>query len=1011
MAAVTSAVLTPADGVYAIGRTLSFTVTFDEDVTVTGTDSSLELVIGSTPRSAAFLSATANSVIYAYTVQAGDSDANGITVGTIALGSSTIRNAANIDANLSLLGHVPSTAGVLVDGVAPMVAGTMGVPVDKTYHAGETLSFTVAFDKAMTVTGASSTLDLTIGNTARSAVFASQTANSITYTYTVQVGDSDANGISIGAISLNGSAIRDGSGNDAGLALSGHVPSTANVLVDAIAPSISGNVAAPANATYGIGETLSFTLTFDENVTVTGTDSTLGLTIGSAVRSAAFASKTSNSVTYTYAVQAGDSDADGISINGLTLGGTTLRDAAGNGANLALAGHLPTTTGVLVDAAGPAFASATVDGNRLVLTYVDTNELDAVHAPAAGAFVVNVGGSAVSVDSVTVNASAKTVTLVLASAVANGQAVTVAYADPTGGNDLNAIQDVHGNDAASLLPTAVTNLTPVPPSPPAPPSPPPLISLIDGVAVASTTVVRSDGSVANVLTIPVVALSRIDQIGGNTVADIPLVKDAGGNSLLAVQVPVGVGLEASGSSQSKPAGSSLTDLVREIGAHTASGSPDQSPLTAGAGSFIDGLPGSTPLLVQTIVASGSGNGADGVPLGIIGQPQSAGAPQTALVIDVRSQPNGMHVELQNVDFAMVIGAATLTGGAGAQQVWGDGASQNIFLGAGDDVLHGGAGNDIVGSASGNDRIYGDAGDDLVYGGEGNDLLDGGTGQDIARFAGNVEGYSLRVANGRLTMTDRVGSDGVDTVAAVETLRFSGGQSLGTDAVLARLYEGLLHRAGSAAEISWWHDAYANGVSMRQIASAITSSSEASRLSGTTTDSGFVASLYQHVLGRSVKAGEDAFWLQQLATGADRASVALAFVNSAEKLATPLDVDVNRSDVGVLVRMYHTMFGRAPDESGLNFWLQAHEQGVSLGAIADAFAGASEAKGKLGDGSDAAFIDYVYRTGMERAPLPGEKTVLLEQLQHGDRGQLLLDVAESAETIAVVGSVNTSFGSV
>ncbi|MCW8201021.1 hypothetical protein D8B23_22200, partial [Verminephrobacter aporrectodeae subsp. tuberculatae] len=62
-----------------------------------------------------------------------------------------------------------------------------------------------------------------------------------------------------------------------------------------------------------------------------------------------------------------------------------------------------------------------------------------------------------------VEAQAKTVTLTLSTAVSHGQTVTVAYADPTTGNDTNAIQDAAGNDAASFAATAVTNNTPAPP--------------------------------------------------------------------------------------------------------------------------------------------------------------------------------------------------------------------------------------------------------------------------------------------------------------------------------------------------------------------------------------------------------------------------------------------------------------------------------------------------------------------------------------------------------------------
>ncbi|MCW8178052.1 SwmB domain-containing protein, partial [Verminephrobacter aporrectodeae] len=51
-------------------------------------------------------------------------------------------------------------------------------------------------------------------------------------------------------------------------------------------------------------------------------------------------------------------------------------------------------------------------------------------------------------------------TLTLSTAVSHGQSVTVAYADPTTGNDANAIQDAAGNDAASFAATAVSNNTP-----------------------------------------------------------------------------------------------------------------------------------------------------------------------------------------------------------------------------------------------------------------------------------------------------------------------------------------------------------------------------------------------------------------------------------------------------------------------------------------------------------------------------------------------------------------------
>ncbi|MCW8200838.1 hypothetical protein D8B23_21200, partial [Verminephrobacter aporrectodeae subsp. tuberculatae] len=104
-------------------------------------------------------------------------------------------------------------------------------------------------------------------------------------------------------------------------------------------------------------------------------------------------------------------------------------------------------------------------GDQLVLSFSDTGNLDAdaTHKPANGAFTVLVNGVANAVTNVSVEAQAKTVTLTLSTAVSHGQTVTVAYADPTTGNDTNAIQDAAGNDAASFAATAVTNNTPAPP--------------------------------------------------------------------------------------------------------------------------------------------------------------------------------------------------------------------------------------------------------------------------------------------------------------------------------------------------------------------------------------------------------------------------------------------------------------------------------------------------------------------------------------------------------------------
>ncbi|MCW8209355.1 hypothetical protein D8B24_20630 [Verminephrobacter aporrectodeae subsp. tuberculatae] len=108
----------------------------------------------------------------------------------------------------------------------------------------------------------------------------------------------------------------------------------------------------------------------------------------------------------------------------------------------------------------PTLGSATVNGDQLVLTYVEGTTLDgAALTDNAGFTVSNTAGTAIPVRSAVVNATAKTVTLTLSRAVTQAETVKVSYTKPTSGA---VIQDAVGNDAVSFSDQAVTNNTPAP---------------------------------------------------------------------------------------------------------------------------------------------------------------------------------------------------------------------------------------------------------------------------------------------------------------------------------------------------------------------------------------------------------------------------------------------------------------------------------------------------------------------------------------------------------------------
>ena len=107
-----------------------------------------------------------------------------------------------------------------------------------------------------------------------------------------------------------------------------------------------------------------------------------------------------------------------------------------------------------VDNVAPVFSSASLGSSGTTLSMIYGESLSSTTA-ATNRFTITANGSTISVSSV--SASSGTVTISLASTIFVGQTVLLSYADPSGSNDANAIQDVAGNDAVSLTNQAVTN--------------------------------------------------------------------------------------------------------------------------------------------------------------------------------------------------------------------------------------------------------------------------------------------------------------------------------------------------------------------------------------------------------------------------------------------------------------------------------------------------------------------------------------------------------------------------
>ncbi|WP_265684023.1 SwmB domain-containing protein, partial [Verminephrobacter aporrectodeae] len=204
-------------------------------------------------------------------------------------------------------------------------------------------------------------------------------------------------------------------------------------------------------------------------------------------------------------------------------GDNVIQDAAGNDA-VSFSNQAVTHGTSAADTTPPALITTgdsrpKVTGDQLVLSFSDTGNLDAdaTHTPANGAFTVLVNGVANAVTNVTVQPQAKTVTLKLSTAVTPGQTVTVAYTDPTTGNDANAIQDATGNDAASFAATVVQNNTSA-----ADTTPPVLITTGDSGPKVT----------GNQLTLTYTDASNLDS--ANTAAASAFVVSSAGNAAISV---------------------------------------------------------------------------------------------------------------------------------------------------------------------------------------------------------------------------------------------------------------------------------------------------------------------------------------------------------------------------------------------------------------------------------------------------------------------------------------------
>jgi hypothetical protein len=167
------------------------------------------------------------------------------------------------------------------------------------------------------------------------------------------------------------------------------------------------------------------------------------------------------------------------------------------------------------------------------------------------------------------------------------------------------------------------------------------------------------------------------------------------------------------------------------------------------------------------------------------------------------------------------------------------------------------------------------------------------------------------------------------------------------------YLQFLHRTPTAAEVNPWVGLIKSGLTDEQMAAGFASSPEYFQQAGGT-DQAWLDALYHNVLGRAPDGAGEATWLQALTSGTSRFSVAYAFAISAEH------------ETMIVAEDYQRYLGRAATASEMAGWVSNLQRSMSDEQVVAAFVGSDEFYSFHGS-SVQGWVDGAYQTVFQRAP--------------------------------------------
>ncbi len=168
-----------------------------------------------------------------------------------------------------------------------------------------------------------------------------------------------------------------------------------------------------------------------------------------------------------------------------------------------------------------------------------------------------------------------------------------------------------------------------------------------------------------------------------------------------------------------------------------------------------------------------------------------------------------------------------------------------------------------------DSLAGTAGKDRLMGLGGADTLDGGAGIDTAVLRGYLSNFGIvRNPDGSVTVTDKTGLEGIDTLRNMERLHFDNASIAldidGTGGQAYRLYQAAFNRTPDAGGLGFWIAQMDKGASLESVAASFMASAEFNTAYGVNpSNTALVEKFYTNVLHRAGEASGVAYWVKAL----------------------------------------------------------------------------------------------------------------------------------------------------